>query len=83
MADENKKIPNGWVNDEDDDDDYGLIDDTDEDDEDSAWGSDSSFKKKESVTYSNENTESDNRQNHLFLLRKSNRPKVLPCLLHR
>lgn len=61
MADENKKFPNGWGSDEDDDD-YGFIDDTDEDDEDSAWGNGSPFKKKESVTDSNENEESDNGQ---------------------
>lgn len=60
MADENKKFPNGWGSDEDDD--YGFIDDTDEDDEDSAWGSGSPFKKKESVTDSNENEGSDNVQ---------------------
>lgn len=59
MADENKKSPNGWGSDEDDDD-YGFIDDADEDDEDSAWGNGSPFKKKESVTDSNENEESDN-----------------------
>lgn len=61
MADENKKFPNGWGSDEDDDD-YGFIDDTDEDDEDSAWGNGSPFKKKESVTDSNENEKSDNVQ---------------------
>ena len=61
MDDENKKFPNGWGSDEDDDD-YGFIDDADEDDEDSAWGNGSPFKKKESVTDSNENEESDNGQ---------------------
>lgn len=61
MADENKKFPNGWGSDEDDDD-YDFIGDTDEDDEDSAWGNGSPFKKKESVTDSNENEESDNGQ---------------------
>lgn len=61
MADENKKFPNGWGSDEDDDD-YGFIDDADEDDEDSAWGNGSPFKKKESVTDSNENEGSVNGQ---------------------
>ena len=60
MADENKKFPSGWGSDEDDD--YDFVDDTDEDDEDSAWGNCSPFKKKESVTDSNENEKTDNGQ---------------------
>lgn len=58
MADDNKKFPKGWGNNNDDDD-YDFIDDTDEDDEDSAWGNNSPFKKKEPVSSSDANKDSD------------------------
>lgn len=55
MADENKKFPNGWGNDEDEDD-YAF-----NNDEDSAWGSGSSpFKKKEHESPSDVSNNSDN-----------------------
>lgn len=70
MADDNKKLPNGW-GDNNDDDDYDFIDDTDEDDEVSAWGNNSPFKKNEPVNFSNANKDSDKQTGQIPFTDKS------------